>query len=311
MEKRGKKFTSKQKRQIKYYIRQFFNQHYNALGKSKSEVSQEMIRSVRTLNHHLDITYRIMERMNIRNIDNLNQRRAKEWLKIRKDEICKKSLQNEKKVLERILSIKKPGIKLTLPSGLKERQKTNRAYTLSSIEKIMTKQRAHTRLSTKLCYLAGLRVKEIYTLRRIDELPPSTQRQWRDDLFSGLEGEKYVVNGKGGLLRAVMIPTELAQELESYRLDTPKLIKDRKADILTHYNLVGGIRFTNAFYNMSTKVLGYSHGAHGLRYTYAQQRMGANNPGNTYETNKLIVSQELGHFRPDITDHYLTPELAK
>ncbi|MFA0159272.1 integrase [Vibrio sp. 10N.261.46.A3] len=311
MERKENKFTSKQKRQVKHYIRQFFNQHYNALGKSKTEAPQGMIRSVRTFNHHLDITYRIMERLNIRNINNLNQKRAKAWLKIRKDEICKKSLQNEKKVLERILSINKPGVKLALPSGLKDREKTNRAYPITSIEKIMNRQQARTRLSTKLCYQAGLRAKEIYTLRRIDELSPSTQRQWRDDLFAGLEGEKYVVNGKGGLLRAVMIPTELAKELEIYRLDSPIQIKDRKADILTHYNLVGGIRFTNAFYNMSTKVLGYSHGAHGLRYTYAQQRMGDNNPGNTYETNKLIVSQELGHFRSDITDHYLNPNLAK
>ena len=142
-------------------------------------------------------------------------------------------------------------------------------------------------------------------------MTPSVQRAWRNDLFRGLEGVKYVVTGKGGLLRAVMIPSHLAKELESRRLGTPKTIKDRKVKILTHYDISGGKAFSNSFSKLSKKVLGYSHGAHGLRYTYAQHRMGVNNPGNTYETNKLIVSQEFGHFRPDITDHYLTPELAK
>ncbi|MFA0053671.1 integrase domain-containing protein [Vibrio echinoideorum] len=303
--------TPKQKKQTKHYIRQFFNKHYNAIGKSKHEVNEDMIRGVVTFNHHLETTFRIMKTLNIRNIDNINSRRANQWLKSRKDKVCKKTLQNEKKVLERILAINKPGAKLKLPGGMKDRVWVNRAYQDKAILKVIERQHKRTQLSTKLCYLSGLRTKELYTLRRLDEMTPSVQRAWRDDLFRGLEGEKYVVTGKGGLLRAVMIPTHLAKELESRRLDTPKEIKDRKVKILTHYDVSGGKAFSNSFSKLSKKVLGYSYGAHGLRYSYAQSRMELNTPGLSYEENKHIVSQELGHFRPDITDHYLTPELAK
>ena len=52
--------------------------------------------------------------------------------------------------------------------------------------------------------------------------------------------------------------------------------------------------------------MGYSHGGHGLRHTYAQNRMyQLQGLGLSYEQALAIVSQELGHFRPDITEVYL------
>ena len=39
--------------------------------------------------------------------------------------------------------------------------------------------------------------------------------------FAGREGVRYTVQGKGGLVREVLIPVHLAQQLEALRLDEP------------------------------------------------------------------------------------------
>lgn len=299
-------FTPKQEKIVKYKIKAFFNQHYNALGESKTADNKHAIRSVRTFHHHLNTALLVLKRFNVRDIQYFKPKQAKQWLNERKDSVSKRTLQNEKRVLERMLAIKKPGITLALPGHLPERQWTNRAYSPRSVEKIMARQKPHTRLSTQLCYRSGLRAQELLTLRRLDEQAPSTRRQWRDDLFKGLDGVKYVVNGKGGLLRAVMVPHDLAEELERRRLATPKTVIDRGVKLTSYYDISGGKRFSDAFSKLSKSVLGYSRGAHGLRYDYAQNRMFAV-PGGTCEHSLGIVSQELGHFRPSITEHYLNP----
>ena len=56
----------------------------------------------------------------------------------------------------------------------------------------------------------------------------------------------------------------------------------------------------------STTVLGWSKGGHGLRHSYAQDRvMELQTLRLSQEAAKEVVSQELGHFRPEITDTYL------
>jgi len=48
------------------------------------------------------------------------------------------------------------------------------------------------------------------------------------------------------------------------------------------------------------------HGSHGLRWSYAQERHNeVKQHSYTYEQSLTIVSQELGHERADITEHYL------
>ncbi|MVB79821.1 site-specific integrase, partial [Vibrio cholerae] len=71
----------------------------------------------------------------------------------------------------------------------------------------------------------------------------------------------------------------LAEKLEERRLDTPQQLSDRGVN--------------------------YSNGAHGLRHSYAQNRY--EQLANHFERIDVmtIISQELGHFRPDITEVYL------
>ena len=59
-----------------------------------------------------------------------------------------------------------------------------------------------------------------------------------------------------------------------------------------------------SFSKTSSHVLGWSRGGHGLRHTYAQERM-KEITKIEYERALKIVSQEMGHFRPNITLIYL------
>ena len=123
--------------------------------------------------------------------------------------------------------------------------------------------------------------------------------------FSGRTGERYTVKGKGGLIREVLIPFELAAQLEARRLETPQRLTDRGVHYTTHYDINGGNRWSSAFTNASKRVLNWSAGAHGLRHSYAQSRMKSLQPHMPYPTALEVVSQEMGHFRPDITEVYL------
>jgi integrase len=122
-------------------------------------------------------------------------------------------------------------------------------------------------------YAAGLRAHELYNLRPADERPPSAHRDWSAARFSGREGILYTVEGKGGLVREVLIPRELAERLEARRLETPQRITDRDIHYTPHYDLGAGKAWSQSFTAASERALGWSTGAHGLRHSYAQERM--------------------------------------
>jgi len=104
----------------------------------------------------------------------------------------------------------------------------------------------------------------------------------------------------------VRLPSELSQELEATRLAEPKRITDRGIHIQAQYDVIGGKSFSNLFSRTAQKAMGWSEGAHGLRHSYAQRRMATLQvSAKSYQHALGIVSQELGHFRPDITEVYL------
>ena len=102
------------------------------------------------------------------------------------------------------------------------------------------------------------------------------------------------------------MPWYLAHALEDVRLDEPRTIVDRGIRYRQHYEIAGGVYFSMAFGKTSKTVLGWSTGAHGLRHGYAQDRMNELlELGFTREERMGVISQELGHFRPDIVTEYL------
>lgn len=182
----------------------------------------------------------------------------------------------------------------------------SRAYSRWQINEIASHQTDKNALATEIAAAAGLRAHELLTLRLANERP-ADERPTRDEKFAVREGERYTVHGKGGLTREVLIPRELAQRLEESRLSTPQRITDRGVYYSSHYNVGGGNAWSASFTRASQRAIEWSSGAHGMRHTYAQERMSELQlaAGLDYRDALEVVSQEMGHFRPDITEVYL------
>ncbi|GIU42988.1 hypothetical protein TUM4438_10860 [Shewanella sairae] len=290
----------------------FFNQHYNGLGSNKAN-EPDKLRSHSSFYKHIEKAAFAAEKMGVKRLKHITVELAQKYLEDRREKgICQKSLAFERLMLERILAKLTPDYKLAqvteIKKTVKPKSESNRAYTQQQVELIMSRQSAYTKLSTEIAFNAGLRAFELLTIRRANEALPSSHRKWRDDLFIGRDGVRYIVTGKGGLSRTVVISHELSQRLEERRLNTPVLIKDRHSKkVLQHYALSGGHKFSRSFSKAAIKTLGWSHGAHGVRFSYAQERMNNGIQGMYHEDKQCIVSQEMGHFRPEIANRYLTP----
>lgn len=201
--------------------------------------------------------------------------------------------------------------RLEMVKGLPQ-QLTSRVYTPEQIQAIADHQQPHNALATEIAYATGLRASELLTLRPIEDRKPDIR--FRDGVdrtlptkFSGRnDSVPYTVHGKGGLIREVRIPRVLADKLEATRLPKPKVIQDRGINRESWYDIGGGNSWSASVTRTSEKLFGWSRGAHGLRHTYAQERMAElRQQGHLENTAKETVSQEVGHFRPDITDTYL------
>lgn len=242
---------------------------------------------------------------------------AKSFLESKKKEVEQKKLEQYKQAIQALfrargvieLDENLPSVKSNLQTIL-----THRAYTNDQVDLIASCQTDAFAFSTRLAHQCGLRAHELLTIERIEEKEPD--KRYYDDgtekklptKFMGLPpGRRYVVTGKGGLTREIHIPENLAQELEKRRLRFPRMVTDRGINYVQKYDVVGGLRFSKSFSSVAQNNLGWSNGAHGLRHSYAQRRIDTLLYGHfcNYETALETVSQELGHFRPDITNTYL------
>ena len=190
--------------------------------------------------------------------------------------------------------------------GDRKLAKQSRGYTPEQVDAIASRQTARTGLSTRIAYAAGLRAHELLTIRPKFEQPVSTHRKWSNKRFSGRSGESYTVVGKGGLIREIRLSSHLAKALEGSRFNEPRVVVDRGIKYHQHYDLSGGVCFSFIFGKTSNAVLGWSTGTHGLRHGYAQDRMSELlELGFTRSERMGVISQDLGHFRPDIVAEYL------
>jgi integrase len=234
-------------------------------------------------------------------LKSLDAKKSHDYLELRGQCVGQKTLDQERQAIQLHLGIKLPVIKSELFQAIQ-----SRAYTIEQIRLISQSQTAKNRLATEIAHASGLRAHELFTLQLKQKRFASAHRHWSNQRFSGRTGEIYTVIGKGGLTREVIIPYSLSQQLELHRLELPIIVKDRKINYECHYNIGGGKGWSNSFSAASKRVLGWSHGAHGLRHTYAQSRMDELQRNSFIYSEALgIVSQELGHFRPDITEVYL------
>jgi integrase len=181
-----------------------------------------------------------------------------------------------------------------------------RAYSRAHMALIAARQAPHNALATEIAHASGLRAHELLSLRRTHHRAPD-ERPAHEMKFYGIRETTigYTVHGKGGLTREVRIPIPLAKRLESTRLAEPRVVRDRDINYQQFYGIGGGQPWSKSVSAASKAALGWSTGAHGLRHTYAQERMATLQRHLPRKQALEVVSQEMGHFRPEITEVYL------
>jgi integrase len=111
----------------------------------------------------------------------------------------------------------------------------------------------------------------------------------------------FTVKGKGGLVRLIYLTKELARALEARRRPVPIMVTDRKRRHRSYYDIAGGDAWGAAFRKAAIKVYGESPGAHSTRHGYVlNRRRTLEQLGLGIHEIRSIISQELGHFRPEI-----------
>lgn len=238
---------------------------------------------------------------------------ATRYLELRALDVGNKTLDQDRHAIQAMFHFvtNKLALNERLPIVRSEdsnKQLTSRTYTIEQVKKISSHQDKGNSLATLLAESAGLRAHEILTINYPTEQPitPRFSNEPALSKFCGRDGVIYTVTGKGGLTREVMFSHELSQKLEMQRLEQPRNVVDREISYKQHYDISGGQKWSNSFSAASNRALGWSRGAHGLRHSYAQQRvLELQKQGLSPSEAKRTVSQELGHFRTSIIEVYL------
>ncbi|SMY39099.1 hypothetical protein PMAL9190_03900 [Photobacterium malacitanum] len=241
-------------------------------------------------------------------LKDLTTKQVHQYLTDRALEVGQKTLDMERQALQTMMhhvthTLPKDSTLTVIPSEHSQIL-NSRSYTTEQVNLITQAQTDKNSLSTEIAYAAGLRAHELITLQPINEQPPS-DRPALDEKFLGRDGVHYTVNGKGGLIREVLIPHALSVRLEDKRLETPLTVTDRGIHYTQHYAIGFGKNWSNSVSAASIRTLNWSTGAHGLRHTYAQERMNELQSVMSRSHALEVVSQEMGHFRPEITEVYL------
>lgn len=283
--------------------------HLNKVTKSgvprKEASSCGVISSLGTRRTYLSavaVMYRKIEDGSVEKPSKIDLDFGMKYLSFRSREISQKTLDVDRLSLNRVF-------RLDLPYTLADKgaSHASRSYRIDQAERIADALPPEARIAALLCLYSGLRAHEVYTICPIAEQGISRGRDWRREQFEGMPaGRIYTVVGKGGLVRPVKIPNHLAEELETFRVNRSITKTDRGIFYQSFYRLCGGQLLSQIFSVASKKQMGWSRGLHGLRHSYAQNRMRTLMAhGHEYSFCLSIVSRELGHYRSQITLAYL------
>ena len=266
--------------------------------------------SVRTVANYRDCLLQVARRIASggKELRDLDANTAVDHLRTRVDDLGQKALDLHRQALQAMLvhvtGHLPQGQRLTVVRSHRPKRRGGRAYTPQQVRLVAAAQNARNGLSTLIAHAVGLRAHELFTLARPDEQPPDP-RPARPEKFAGRPGREYTVIGKGGLVRIVRLPEHLAERLEARRHDQPVQVVDRGIRYRSRYDIAGCVSWSVSFGSASKRKLGWTRGAHGNRHSYAQERMRELQRLLVRAEALEVVSQELGHFRPEITETYL------
>jgi len=240
----------------------------------------------------------------------LSIERATQYLEQRGLDAGQKTLDMERQAIQKMMQLvtHRLGRNQALPVIKSEHSQVlkSRSYTQGQVKIVAQHQTAKHALATEIAHSAGLRAHELLTIMPTIERAPDA-REAHSGKFEGREGgQSYTVVGKGGLAREIRIPEAVAERLEATRLPEPQQVTDRGVYYQQHYEIGGGKAWSQSFSSASSRGLGRSNGAHGVRHSFAQERMKElGQAGYDRQSSLEITSQEMGHFRPEITEVYL------
>ena len=166
-----------------------------ALGMARhTNKDKNLIHSVRTAGAYretLERTARWMQaRGHVDGCRNISAEDAEAYLTERAASVTQKTLNQERQALQKCLpqfdGAQLPRRKATKPPT--PLATDSRAYTREQIERIGIRQREDNAFSTHLVASTGMRGIELYTLRRLNEQPSSSHRQWNPERFAGRGG---------------------------------------------------------------------------------------------------------------------------
>lgn len=244
-------------------------------------------------------------------LEDMTLEQASSYLALRSRCIGQTQLNTEYRVLNALMASRSeyPTVPLNRPASTapeKKKEKT-RAYTDAQIALLASYQSERMSVSIRVADAAGLRAAELLTIARIEECPPTSHPAWTLPVYPEREGwTRYTVKGAHDRVREVRLPAAVAEELEARRRDTPITVHDRRIEFVSRYDIAGGRVFSTQFSKVSKRLLGRSHGSDGLRHSYVERRLEELLRGRRrYPEAIAIISQEIGHIRPDTAKSYL------
>ena len=133
----------------------------------------------------------------------------------------------------------------------------------------------------------GARINETFKFEK-ENLKGLTEHSAKGEV-----GKIHLDNTKGGKERDIFVSRETYNRLENYIKENFRFQLDKTS----YYDaLKEAAKETNQDYNSS----------HGLRWNFAREELGRFMENDrTYDESLILVSDEMGHVRGDITEHYL------
>jgi len=223
-------------------------------------------------------------------------------------DLTQSTIDNDRQSIQRMTRERFERVQAKQSRG--EKAEHIRVYTREQTQEIVERQSDRNALATEIASYSGLRAEELLTIARPNEQPAHIRdcasQRWSEHRFANREGTVYTVQGKGGLIREVLISKQLSDRLEERRLEFSERSIDRGILHEQRYDLGGGQAWSQSFSSASSRWLGFSHGAHGLRHTFCSDRMDElKQAGFSREDAVGIIAQEMGHFRSKITECYI------
>lgn len=299
---------------MKEQAEKFINARAN---RGKSKASGAKLRSDRTvLRYQGDLgraAEAIQKASSIFRLKDITQQQAQAYIDNRlRENIRVRTVQGYAKALELLPLVNR----LEVPSRAADKQDKRtqtRAYTQSQINAIQQHiSIPNGNLAIQILIESGCRTKDLASLRLATERPVKNARMHKlyPDRFLGRENWVQVTFiGKGGHEYTSTISPETARKLEQYRLSVPRDFKERgQSNVVTkqYYDLPAGLQLSRLWGKACMRAFLSSRGLHGLRHTFAQERLRAMlHGGMTWDKALKCVSQQMGHYRASEVNTYL------